>query len=121
MNSISASGFDALTVDEVISSDYRDKHIPEWVDMTDEDLGDFAKKWISPIDAMDDDVIGVNDEFDYSQVIDINYVVEKFPGFDDFVYPIILSELGSQNDVVDGFGDIDLVAEQTEKLSKLKL
>ena len=121
MNTIKASAYDSLTVDEVVSSDYGNKRIPDWVDMTVEDLEDFAKKWINPVENMDDDVIGVNDEFDYSQVIDIDYVVEKFPGFDDYVYPIILSELGSQNDVINGFGDIDMVAEQTEKLSNLKL
>jgi len=67
-------------------SEMKEEDRGEFVEMTDEELGDIVKG------LQIDENIELGPEFNFDKVFDAQYYSEKFPGFEDFVYAILEQE-----------------------------
>lgn len=90
-NYICSSAYDTLTLDEVISGNYNNKKIPQWIDMDDETVLKFAALWNSDnsFNESDDEL---KSSLDFTSVFGREYLEEFFPGFEPHVYEILMKE-----------------------------
>ena len=103
MSNLIASGFDTLTIEEVKNENYGNKHVAGWTEFTDESINDFCNMWIHP-ESIDKDAMGIDTEFDFSDLFGYGYMSEKFPGMDPLMLSIIVDDAKeNQKELLDGF------------------
>ena len=109
MNFVSGNVYDVLTVDELISGDHGDKRIPDWKELDDDSLTKLSTLFLNPSEYDDDTAFDfTNSEYNYQEVFDEEYIRDKFPGFDDLTYDILLKE-GQKLDVKEMFVEPDTI------------
>lgn len=107
MNYIQASGFDTITIDELLNNDIGNKHIAEWTEFSDESLTEFSNMWINP-ESIDKEAIGIDSEFDFSDVFSYEYMSDKFPGMDPLILNIIVEDAKeNKEELLAGFVSVE--------------
>lgn len=106
MNSIRKNCYDTLTVEEMLSGDYGSKNVPDFKEVDDSFLENFASIMIDPTGSDDSGAVMFDSEFDFSELFGIEYLNDKFPGFPPEVIQILADEnKENKEELLAGFVD----------------
>ena len=97
MNFVNGNIYDALTLEELTSGEYNNKKIPDWKELNDEELSKLSTLFLNPAEYDDDTAFNFTNDFNFGEVFDEEYIRDKFPGFDDLTYSVLLKETQKLN------------------------
>jgi len=107
MNSlVLGSGYDTLTELEMITGDHGNKKIQPFKEISEKELELFAMLLKDPEnkDNIDNNSVKLGEEYNFSEIFGIEYMDEKFEGFDDETKNILYKEtVKNKQQIIDGF------------------
>ena len=107
MNSIIlASGYDTLTEEEMITGEHNGKRIQPFKEMDEKELELFAMMLKDPQnkDNIDNNCVKLGEEYNFAEIFGMEYINEKFEGFDDITKDLLYKESKeNKQQVIDGF------------------
>lgn len=97
MNFVNGNIYDTLTLEELTSGEYNNKKIPDWKELNDEELSKLSTLFLNPAEYDDDTAFNFTNDFNFGEVFDEEYIRDKFPGFDDLTYSVLIKETQKLN------------------------
>ena len=106
---IRGSAYDSVTEDEFLKRDFGTKKVPEWKEVDDKFLEQFASIMIDPLSS-EAQALTIDDDLDFNDVFGVEYMMDKFPGMDPDILNIIVEDARENRDeLLAGFVDPDSI------------
>ena len=107
MNSlVLASGYDTLTEEEMITGEHNNKKIQPFKEMDEKELKLLAMLLKDPEnkDNVDNNCVNLDTEYNYAEIFGMEFINEKFEGFDDITKDILYKEsVENKQQIINGF------------------
>ena len=106
---IRGSAYDSVTEDEFLKRDFGTKKVPEWKEVDDKFLEQFATIMIDPLSS-EAQALAIDDDLDFNDVFGVEYMGDKFPGMDPAILDIIVEDAReNKEELLAGFVDPDSI------------
>ena len=108
-NTIRGSAYDSITEEEFLTKDFGTKRVPDWKEVDDKFLEQFATIMIDPLSS-DAEALTIDDDLDFNDIFGVEYMMDKFPGMDPAILDIIVEDAKENRDeLLAGFVDPDSI------------